>query len=145
MSSLSSSAIHLEGELVMGCEDTTKVSEQNPWKIYSLGLYITVGWAYLFIYLSSLLIKRATMNGTHIFVRCSKFCNSGHCIIDCRIIKIRKASTTIQKWVITQKQGECKLTLLWPQVWWRSVQLLKAQQRGLKIITWHNTKSMFAF
>lgn len=39
---------------------------------------------------------------------------------------------------ITQGQGGRKLTLLWPQVWWCSVQLLKTQQRGFKIITYPN-------
>lgn len=34
-----------------------------------------------------------------------------------------------------------KLTLLWPQVWWRSIQLLKTQQWRLKIITYQDKEN----
>lgn len=38
MSSLSSSAIHLGGEFVMGCEDKTNIFEQDLGKLYNLVL-----------------------------------------------------------------------------------------------------------
>ena len=84
----------------------------------------------------------ATANRTHIFARCCEFCNSRHCVRNNKVLKIKH--DIMQQWRATEEQGGLKLTLLWPQVWWRSVQLLKAQQRSLKIITWQEKESILS-
>lgn len=143
MSSLSRSAIHLGGELVIGCEDITKVSAQSPFILF-------IGQAYILQYvelvcLSSLFIKASHSKSNSHFCKMQQILQHRALykrLQDNQDYKTIKHNSKVSNYT---KQGECHLTLLRPQVWWRPVQLLKAQQRGLKIITWHDTNCIFAF
>lgn len=89
MSSLSSSAIHLGGELVIGCDTRHNkgLSRHLIKDIYMRNIYYSMSGLFNCPVCK---LKQVTVNLTHIFTRCSKFCNSGHC--DYRIINI----TTLQ-------------------------------------------------
>lgn len=100
MSSLSSSAIHLGGESVMGW-----AHKGNNKELYC---YLHQQKAYLLI----LLANATTKNGTHIFTRGSKFNNSRHFV---KIKDNHDKKTFEYDFILTaQRSEEYALTLLWP-------------------------------
>lgn len=106
MSSLSSSAIHLEGASVRGCRGRPEESlNTHILPTHSLNIHDNMMFTRRIVHLNEVMTKYQPE--AYVFTRCSEFCDSGHCKTETRVISHQQQRSGLSKVMFSRFNSHC--------------------------------------